>query len=357
MKKIWQTMIWISTITLLVNACSGQPSTNELKSERMAEGITGKAPITDRYGNTPFPPSSVQPLQRKEQEGVKPLNDKVTIPFISMNGKSYIAVNELMQHLQYENSIFDAEHRSLQIGDKDVLFRLTSGSRSAEKLGKPFMLSEAPQIIDGRMLLPVSAVADLFQEEVVFEIDTNGLILHPSDSQVEGSDSDAPNGDMVDDSLDFQEEPAQLNIQTNDVLALPVIKNVDLEALVQTSKQYLGVKYQFGAPPYAQSKRFDCSSYTQHVFGKYGVKLPRLARDQAAIGQSISRKSLLKGDLLFFYVPGRFKSNNVVGHVGIYIGNQQMIDANSEPRNGVQIRSIDKAYWKDTFLKAKRVVY
>jgi cell wall-associated NlpC family hydrolase len=71
----------------------------------------------------------------------------------------------------------------------------------------------------------------------------------------------------------------------------------------------------------------------------------------------VSRQSLRRGDLLFFYVPGRFKSNNVVGHVGIYIGNRQMIHAGTEPKNGVQIRSIDRDYWKRTFLSAKRVAY
>jgi len=61
--------------------------------------------------------------------------------------------------------------------------------------------------------------------------------------------------------------------------------------------------------------------------------------------------------LMFYYVPGRFKSNKVVGHVGIYMGNQRMIHASPEPKNGVQISSIDKAYWKMTFLRAKRVAY
>ncbi len=60
---------------------------------------------------------------------------------------------------------------------------------------------------------------------------------------------------------------------------------------------------------------------------------------------------------MFFYVPGRFKTNKTVGHVGIYIGNMQMLNASPKPKNGVQITNINKPYWKTTFLRAKRIAY
>lgn len=72
------------------------------------------------------------------------------------------------------------------------------------------------------------------------------------------------------------------------------------------------------------------------------------------MGEPVSRNALKPGDLLFFYVPGRFKSNKVVGHVGIYMGNGQMIHACPQPLNGVQITSINKPFWKKTFLVARR---
>ena len=48
--------------------------------------------------------------------------------------------------------------------------------------------------------------------------------------------------------------------------------------------------------------------------------------NKGRLGTFVSRKSLRKGDLMFFYVPGRFKTNKTVGHVGIYIGNYQIYD-------------------------------
>ena len=138
---------------------------------------------------------------------------------------------------------------------------------------------------------------------------------------------------------------------------VPVLKNIDINAMIRKGKQYLGVKYLFGTGPYSKTGRFDCSTFTQYIFGKYNIKLPRVARQQATYGTLVSRKSLRKGDLVFFYVPGRFKTNKTVGHVGIYIGNMQMLNANTKPKNGVQITNMNKPYWKKTFLKAKRIAY
>ncbi len=69
---------------------------------------------------------------------------------------------------------------------------------------------------------------------------------------------------------------------TNHEEVIPVLKNIDINAMINKGKQYLGVKYLFGTGPYPQTGKFDCSTFTQYVFGKYGVKLPRLARQQAA---------------------------------------------------------------------------
>lgn len=130
----------------------------------------------------------------------------------------------------------------------------------------------------------------------------------------------------------------------------------DHSDVIQEAEKYLGVKYDFGAGKYADTHRFDCSSFTQYIFGKFGVSLPRTAREQAQVGQSVSKDNLQKGDLVFFSVPGRFKSDSTVGHVGIYMGGGKMINANSAPEDGVQITDINKAYWQENFLSAKRIL-
>jgi cell wall-associated NlpC family hydrolase len=64
---------------------------------------------------------------------------------------------------------------------------------------------------------------------------------------------------------------------------------------------------------------FDCSGLTSYAYRAAGISLPHSSRLQAQLGQPVSRDQLQPGDLVFFYSP--------VSHVGIYIGNGQMVHA------------------------------
>jgi peptidoglycan DL-endopeptidase CwlO len=77
---------------------------------------------------------------------------------------------------------------------------------------------------------------------------------------------------------------------------------------------------------------FDCSGLTQYAFRAAGISLPHSSRMQAGMGTAVSRANLQPGDLVFFYSP--------VSHVGIYVGNGQMVHA---PTSGdvVKVASID----------------
>ncbi|MNC66674.1 Murein DD-endopeptidase MepS/Murein LD-carboxypeptidase precursor [compost metagenome] len=72
------------------------------------------------------------------------------------------------------------------------------------------------------------------------------------------------------------------------------------------------------------------------------------------MGHRVSRDELKAGDLIFFTVPGRFESDAVPGHVGIYIGDGKMIHTWGEP--GVQISEIDTGYWHNVMLHMQRVL-
>lgn len=87
---------------------------------------------------------------------------------------------------------------------------------------------------------------------------------------------------------------------------------------------------------------------------KFGVSLPRLAKDQDNLGTRVSRSELDVGDLIFFTVPGRFESDAIPGHVGIYIGDGKFIHTWGEP--GVQISELDSGYWSNVILHMQRVL-
>ncbi|KIM07514.1 MAG: hypothetical protein KU28_06095 [Sulfurovum sp. PC08-66] len=75
---------------------------------------------------------------------------------------------------------------------------------------------------------------------------------------------------------------------------------------------------------------FDCSGLTYNVYGKMGVNLPRVARDQAKVGKTVEPAELAYGDLIFF--GSKNKRNRYISHVGIYIGNGWFAHASSGAR-------------------------
>ncbi|MFD7558528.1 MULTISPECIES: NlpC/P60 family protein [unclassified Streptomyces] len=81
---------------------------------------------------------------------------------------------------------------------------------------------------------------------------------------------------------------------------------------------------------------FDCSGLTQAAWRSAGVSLPRTTYTQINAGQRVSRDQLAPGDLVFFY--------SGVTHVGLYIGNGQMIHA-PRPGSTVRIAPVDSMPW------------
>lgn len=92
------------------------------------------------------------------------------------------------------------------------------------------------------------------------------------------------------------------------------------ESIVKAAKQFLGVPYVWGGE---SPKGFDCSGLVQYVFGKYGIKTPRVSQEQFNHGKHISVNDAQAGDLVFF----RHGAGGDVGHVGIYIGGGKFIQA------------------------------
>ncbi len=112
------------------------------------------------------------------------------------------------------------------------------------------------------------------------------------------------------------------------------------------AREEVGKPYQWGA---AGPDAYDCSGLVQHVFGQLGIDLPRVSRDQAAVGQEVRRSELQAGDLLFFSIDG-----GDIDHVGIYVGDSEFIHA---PRRyvPVSVESLHNAWWRRHFRQARRV--
>ncbi|HEV7871518.1 MAG TPA: C40 family peptidase [Modestobacter sp.] len=99
---------------------------------------------------------------------------------------------------------------------------------------------------------------------------------------------------------------------------------------VETALAQLGDAYVAGA---SGPDAFDCSGLTMYAYAAAGVMLPHSSRAQASVGVPVDRSELQPGDLVFYYTP--------ISHVGIYIGNGQMVHA-SVPGRPVAVTSVDK---------------
>ncbi|MFI7297265.1 NlpC/P60 family protein [Streptomyces sp. NPDC050121] len=111
-------------------------------------------------------------------------------------------------------------------------------------------------------------------------------------------------------------------------------------AAVSYAYSKLGSPYVWGA---TGPNAFDCSGLVLASYRSAGVSLPRTTYAQIGAGQRISRSELLPGDLVFFY--------SGITHVGLYIGNGQMIHA-PNPSAPVRVAPIDEM----PFAGATRVV-
>lgn len=122
--------------------------------------------------------------------------------------------------------------------------------------------------------------------------------------------------------------------------------------IIKTAKTYEGTKYKFGG---TTKKGMDCSGLVYVAYGKEGIKLPRVSRDMAKQGKSVSLKKVVEGDLLFFKTG---KSKKKINHVGIVsnVKKGEIFFIHASTTRGVINSSLNESYWKKTFVEARRIL-
>ncbi|MEV6956543.1 NlpC/P60 family protein [Streptomyces sp. NPDC051183] len=120
---------------------------------------------------------------------------------------------------------------------------------------------------------------------------------------------------------------------------------------IQAAMTALNTPYQWGGTcefPYQGMNGCDCSSLTQMAWGKAGVNLPRTTYDQVHSGTPVAAISQLRpGDLLF-----SVGSAAVPEHVGMYMGNGQVIEA---PRTGLNVRVKSLSWWQGQIVAMRHI--
>ena len=120
----------------------------------------------------------------------------------------------------------------------------------------------------------------------------------------------------------------------------------DSYALVGTALALRGIPYRNGG---TDVQGFDCSGFTQYVFSRYGIALPRDVRSQYSLGRPLEPQEISPGDLVFFATdsPG-------VSHVAIAIGGDGFVHAPST-WGVVRVEHLSGSYWSRRYVGARRM--
>lgn len=116
--------------------------------------------------------------------------------------------------------------------------------------------------------------------------------------------------------------------------------------VVGTALDLRGIPYRNGG---TDPTGFDCSGFTQYVYARHGIGLPREVRDQFSVGSTVRPEALQPGDLLFFTTTAPGPT-----HVGIAVGGDEFVHAPSST-GVVRVERLGSSYWSSRYLGARRI--
>lgn len=118
-------------------------------------------------------------------------------------------------------------------------------------------------------------------------------------------------------------------------------------SLFALAREQLGKPYIYGS---TGPRGFDCSGLMYYIFSAHGIQLHRTASQQLQDGLIVPAEAMQVGDLVFFRESW---DSYPASHVGIYVGEGQIIHAGN---GGMEYADLDKGYYAQNFLCARRVV-
>ena len=127
-------------------------------------------------------------------------------------------------------------------------------------------------------------------------------------------------------------------------------ESLELRSMIRSyAFAQIGVRYVCGG---TTPRGFDCSGFTQYIFKQAGINAARSLTTQMASGIIVAREDLQCGDLVIFSNTG--DSGGFASHIGVYIGNNQIIHASSS--RGVIVANLSNSYFNSHYQCARRVV-
>ncbi len=240
----------------------------------------------------------------------------------------YMLVTIARADQNLEHKISGIKH---QLNSQKTL-KVSDYNQLATKKSEYQILMQADQLIENQKQRALDAVNQSIQSQIT----RHGML----ESQIQLTQTQIK-------QIELETQQAEQLMQNSSYVAQAEknLVSINLQDLLKYAESYLGTPYVWGG---TSPSGFDCSGFTQYVFAHFGVNIYRTSEEQFAEGVPVNESNLSLGDLVFFqtYAPG-------ATHVGIYIGNNMMVDAQDY---GVSIDNITNSYWGPKYLGARQIV-
>lgn len=139
------------------------------------------------------------------------------------------------------------------------------------------------------------------------------------------SQSDSESESQSDDSSKTEETSSESSSTTTQAPAPSSSGGGKGQQVADYACKFIGNPYVAGGTSLTNGA--DCSGFVMAVYQAFGISLPRSSYAQAGVGTAVSYSEAKPGDIIYYG-----------GHVGIYIGNGQIVHASTE-RTGIKITS------------------
>lgn len=311
-------------------------------------------------------------INGKVISGINPIIEK---------GVYYLPFVQLAKILNYNYIKFEDKTKTYEITDGSTSIRITMGGTTAKK-GNEYVNIKAPRWINETAYISLHAAGALFNSYITFKSENGSIqiqkpatqyIVHNGDSlfnisrlhhttvselkRINNLTSDLIRDGQVlklpAGTAQKEMEPVKEHEPVKNTNPAPIVNQA--KSILDDAKKYIGAKYKWGATLAEAPSFFDCSSYIQYVYGRMGIQLPRVSRDQASKGIAVPASSMKAGDLIFFTMNDTYTDGRVA-HVGIYMGDGNMIHASTSKGVMITTNVLKNPYWSKNYLFSKRVI-
>lgn len=241
-----------------------------------------------------------------------------TVPILEGGENLYVPLRAFADQMNYdlEWSTIDEDHLEITITDGSKKLRFRTGDSQVLVDGQAVQMGDGPWSYQNNTYIPFRFLID--QMNLQYKWDSSLTKSLPSVSR-------------------YKEVP--------EVTTSSVAPTTKTNKILNSAYSYLGVPYVWGG---TSPNGFDCSGFVNYVFRKNGTALPRTAHDiYKSLGTLM--KNPQKGDLVFFSSGG-----SRITHVGIYVGDNKFIEANSGSARSVKVSSMGSNWAQKTYVGAKR---